>query len=270
MEKAIIYCRVSTMEQAQKGVSIDAQVERLSSYAGAMGLEIVDVIREEGVSASKPLALRPGGIRLINALKSGKADNVVALKLDRLFRSTEDALRQTTEWDSEGVGVHFVDMGGNQINTKSAMGKILLTLLAAFAEFERTLIAERTAAALAHKKQRRKVYNHAPYGFVCEGDQLVPVDSEQRVLRQIFEMRKQGLSLFKIAERLNDFGVPAKRGGKWHQGTLGNIVNNELYRDPADNLIPLRKKEGPSADEKFVGQLAGAIKELDGAHPDYQ
>ncbi len=264
MQDTVCYARVSTLEQAQHGVSIDAQVERLTSYCAAMGLNIVTVIREEGVSAGKALASRPGGMRMLNLLKDGRASHVVAMKLDRLFRSTEDALKQTTAWDTKGVTLHLCDMGGTNIDTQSAMGKIMLTLLAAFAEFERTLIAERTSAALSHKKRNRQLYNHLPFGFQREGKQLVPHEGEQKVLKHIFQCRKDGLSLYDIACRLNDLGVPSKKGGKWHAATIAHIVNNDLYRDPADNLIPWTppKKSVEPAEAKFMGQLVGVVKEL--------
>ena len=264
MKNAVCYVRVSTIEQAQHGVSLDAQVERLQSYCAAMGLNVVAVIREEGVSAGKQLARRPGGKEVLALLKSRQASHVVALKLDRLFRSTEDALRMTTEWDANGVALHLVDMGGTNINTQSAMGKIMMTLLAAFAEFERTLIAERTSAALSHKKQHKQVYNHLPYGFRREGKNLVPDETEQKVLKRIFEWRAENKSLYEIADELNDLGVPSKKGGKWHAATIAHIVNNDLYREPPDNMIPWDgpKKTEDSAEGKFVGQLTGVVQQL--------
>jgi DNA invertase Pin-like site-specific DNA recombinase len=264
MQETVCYARVSTLEQAQHGVSIDMQVERLLSYCAAMNLNVVAVIKEEGVSAGKALSTRPGGMRVLDLLKEGHATHVVALKLDRLFRSTEDALKQTTAWDAKGITLHLCDMGGTNINTQSAMGKIMLTLLAAFAEFERTLIAERTSAALAHKKKNRQLYNHVPYGFAREGKQLVPYDAEQKVLKHIFQCRKERLSTYDIADRLNDLGVPAKKGGKWHAATIAHIVNNDLYRDPADNLIPWQPPGKPKepAEVKFIGTLAGVVKNM--------
>lgn len=73
--------------------------------------------------------------------------------LDRLFRDAEDALRQTKAWDKAGIVLHLMDMGGTSINTASAMGRMLLTLMAGCAELDRILVAERTASVLAHKKQ---------------------------------------------------------------------------------------------------------------------
>jgi site-specific DNA recombinase len=263
MEEAIAYARVSTLEQAQHGVSLDAQVERLTSYCSAMNLNVIRVLREEGVSAGKPLSTRPGGSKLLRMLAEGEARHVVALKLDRLFRSTEDALHHAKQWDAEGITLHLCDMGGSQVNTQSAMGKIMMTLLAAFGEFERTLIAERTSAALSHKKRAKQAYNHVPFGFQRDGKMLVPKENEQKVLGHIFTWRQEGQSLYQIATRLNDLGVPSKKGGQWHAATIAHIVNNDLYRE-TDNLIPWppTKKPPEPAESKFLGQLAGVVKEL--------
>ncbi len=264
MNNAILYARVSTIDQAVNGVSLSAQVERMSSYSAAMGLHVVSVIRDEGVSAGKPLGTRPGGIRLLNMLKDNQANHIVALKLDRLFRNTEDALHLVTQWDSNNIALHLCDLGGMNVDTRSSMGKILMTLLAAFAEFERTLIAERTAAALAHKKRNRQAYNHEPYGFIRDGKQLIPHEAEQKVLKRIFAWREEGRSLYEIACELNDLGVPSKKGGKWHAAVIAHVVNNDLYRESPDNLIEWKepKKGDETAEGKFIGQLAGVVQEL--------
>lgn len=98
----LLYLRVSTLEQL-KGVSLEAQEERLRAYCQMNGLEVRpgDVIREEGVSASVPLYKRPGGARLLQRVSEG-VSNLVALKLDRVFRDAEDALRQTKAWTGPG------------------------------------------------------------------------------------------------------------------------------------------------------------------------
>lgn len=69
---------------------------------------------------------------------------MVALKLDRRFRDAADALVQTRVWDRAGIALHVVDMGGQSLNTASSMGRMFLTMTAAFAELERNLISERT------------------------------------------------------------------------------------------------------------------------------
>ena len=100
------------------------------------------------------------------------------MKLDRLFRDAEDCLRQTREWDKAGIVLHLLNLGGQAVSTSSAMGRMMLTMVSAFAELERNLIAERTTTALAHKKKQHQVYAPTPYGYQRDGDLLVPDEQE--------------------------------------------------------------------------------------------
>lgn len=107
--------------------------------------------------------------------------------MDRLFRDAADALNQTRTWDRAGVALHLVDMGGQTLNTATAMGRMFLTMTAAFAEFERNLNAERTQAALLYKKSKPLVYGTVPYGYARYGDTLELVEAEFGVVRKILE-----------------------------------------------------------------------------------
>lgn len=228
MEKAAVYLRVSTQEQAQEGVSLGAQEERIRAYCSMRGLEPVAVVREEGVSGGKPLSGRPGGVELLSMLAHGEAEHVVVLKLDRLFRDAEDALRQTRAWDKAGVSLHLVDMGGQAIDTRSATGRMVLTMMAAFAELERGVIRERTSTALRYKKARREVYGPTPYGYDRRGSSLVEAAVEQAVLRDVRAMRTAGRSLRSIAQELAERGVATKRGGRWQAATVARLLSNDI------------------------------------------
>jgi len=222
--KAIGYLRVSTEEQATTGVSLAAQEERIRAYCAAAGLELAGIIREEGVSGSRPLALRPAGGELVRALAKGDASQVIALKLDRLFRDAADALEQTRAWDRKGIALHLLDLGGQTINTASPMGRMFLTMMAGFAELERNLTAERTAAALAHKKAHGEAYSPTPYGFDREGSRLIENPQEQATLARIHGLRVAGDSLRAIARLLNTEGTAAKRGGQWYASTVAKVL----------------------------------------------
>ena len=228
---AVIYIRVSTADQAEHGVSLDAQRERLSAYALACGLDVVAVVREEGISGTIPLADRPEGSRVAEMVSSGKVRHVIALKLDRLFRSAVDALATTAEWDKSGIALHLVDMGGSSLNTGSAMGRMMLTMMAGFAQFERDLTAERTTAALAHKKANGAAYSPTPFGKTREGDALLDNEEEQGIITRIRAWREEGFSLRGIASRLNDEGVSTKQGRTWHASTVRYILNNAACRE---------------------------------------
>jgi len=226
--QAVAYIRVSTNQQAMFGVSLEAQQSRLEAYCGMCGLSLVSTIREEGVSASVALSDRPGGAQLLALLKQG-VGNVVTLKLDRLFRDAEDALRQTRVWDKEGVSLHLVDFGGSSLNSSSALGRMMIGLLAGFAEFERNLIAERTTSALAFKKQHRQVFNHTPFGYRREGNMLVVAPDEQAIVTQVKAWRAEGATLRSIAARLTQENVPTKTGGRWFPSTVSNLLDSTLH-----------------------------------------
>lgn len=223
---AVLYIRVSTLDQAEHGVSLDTQESRLRAYATAQGLSVVAVLREEAVSGTVPLSERPEGKKLVELVTSAKAAHVVALKLDRLFRSAVDALQTTAEWDKRGVSLHLVDMGGQSLNTGSAMGRMLLAVLAGFAQFERDLTAERTKAALAHKRNANTAYSPTPYGKIREGETLRDDDAEQSIIARIRAMRAKGLALRGIADRLNGEGIASKQGRTWYASTIAYILRH--------------------------------------------
>jgi site-specific DNA recombinase len=165
------------------------------------GLRLVRIFREEGVSGGIPLAQRTEGRRLKETLaRRGAPRVVISVKLDRLFRRAKDALTEAEAWDRAKIALHVLDIGGNAVDTTSAMGRMFFTMAAAFAELEKNLTGERTRAALNHLRAQGKVYcNVTPLGFDRKGDRLVVNRQEMTTVRKIRRMRSEGLSLGKIA-----------------------------------------------------------------------
>jgi DNA invertase Pin-like site-specific DNA recombinase len=133
-------------------------------------------------------------------------------------------------WDLANVALHLVDHGGQSINTKTAVGRMFLTMLAGFAQMERQLTAERITVALRHKKARRQAYGPTPYGFDREGDLLLPNRDEQAVIRQMRRWRQAGRSLAWIADTLTHRGIPAKRRGRWNAYGVSYILKNGIHK----------------------------------------
>lgn len=216
MRKVAGYVRVSSEEQSREGISLDAQRARIVAYCAMRGLELVELVEDAGVSASKPLKARPGGQRILELLRRRRIAGVVAFKLDRLFRNCADCLANVEAWDRAGVGVHLLDLGGSAIDTSSAMGKFFLTVMAGAAELERNQISERTSAVLQHKAERGEYTGGAtPFGFRLaeDGVRLVEDAAEQRVLARVRELRRHGASLRAIAAKLAVEGLTSRSGG---------------------------------------------------------
>src|ERR1700730_1317655 len=136
--KAIAYIRASTGSVEDTGnhrqeTTPEDQRERIEAYCKLAGLNLVEVIVERGISGKIRLSKRPEGSKVAALLNSGIC-HIVALKLDRLFRNAGDALTRIDEWEKAGVHLHLVDMGGVSLDTASSMGRMLLTMLAGFAE----------------------------------------------------------------------------------------------------------------------------------------
>ncbi len=227
--KAIGYTRCSTHEQADSGLGLDVQTERIRAYCMLKGLVVLDIITDAGVSGGKSLASRDGGQELLNTIRKRKADAVVMLKLDRMFRNAGDCLTTVEKWERSGVALHVVDLGGNAIDTTSAAGRFMLVILAGAAEMERNLTRERTRSAMAVKRANGQRVGAVPYGFdvADDGVTLVPNEAEQAVIQDIRAMRSKGLTLERIAEALTEGGVPTKTGRsrRWTHQAIARIIS---------------------------------------------
>lgn len=221
MRQAIAYIRVSTEEQANEGISLEAQRAQLTAYCTLRGMELVEIFCDAGVSAGTPLNKRPQGKLLSARLESkDRVDAIVAYKLDRLFRNTLDCLQALERWEKQGVALHLIDMGGQAIDTSSAMGRFFMTIMAGVAEMERNMTRDRTIMAMQHKREQGGVVGTPPLGFSAgEDGMLVPAPLEQEALVRMKELRAQGLSVRQIAQRLNEEAYVC-RGKAWHKTSV--------------------------------------------------
>ena len=229
MKEAIGYTRCSTHEQADSGLGLDVQTERIRAYCTLKGLALLDIITDAGVSGGKPLASREGGQRLLDAIRKRKAGAVVMLKLDRMFRNAGDCLITVEKWEQSGVALHVVDLGGNAIDTTSAAGRFMLVILAGAAEMERNLTRERTRSAMAVKRANGQRVGAVPYGFdlAANGTTLVVNEAEQAVIQDIRVMRSKGMTLEAIAKTLTTRDIPTKTGksSRWTHQAVARILN---------------------------------------------
>ena len=121
------------------------------------------------------------------------------------------------------------------LDTSTPHGRFVLTLFGGLAQMERELIGERTRSALAYKRQNGQPTSHPPLGFQSNGSRrhrMVPVPEELETVRQILRLWRRGLSYRAIVAKLNEKGVPTKRGGHWHAATVRGVVQRRgWYRD---------------------------------------
>lgn len=225
-KEVVLYVRVSTEEQARTGLSLDAQVAAARAYCAMRGLEILETVTDAGVSAGQPLSTRPGGAQVLSLIAAGRVAGVVATKLDRIFRDCADCLQVTSDWDARGVALHLLDLGGQSIDTSSAMGRFFLTVMAGAAELERGLVSERTAATMARAKANGRRVGAIPYGqrLAADGISLERHDGEQAVIEAVRELRDAGLSLRAVSAELERRGFLSRAGKPFHTQQLLRAV----------------------------------------------
>lgn len=215
MKQAVAYIRVSTEQQAQEGVSLDAQRAKIEHWCSANGYELAGVFVDAGVSG-KRMDTRPELLKALASLKKGTA--LVAYSLSRLARSTKHLIEI-----SELVAKKKADLVSltESIDTTTATGRAMFQMLGVMAELERGLIAERTTNALQFKKRSGQRYcNQTPYGFESIEGRLVEVQQESAVVAEIQAARIQGQTLQAIADALNGRGIPTKMGRQWQPATI--------------------------------------------------
>jgi DNA invertase Pin-like site-specific DNA recombinase len=205
------YARVSTVAQADEGQSLDVQQRVIAGYAQMHGLTVEKVFVERGVSGSKPLGDRPQGAALLAALKPG--DVVITPKLDRMFRSALDALGVLGQMKQRGIALHMIDLGGD--TTGNGVSKLVFTILSAVAEAERDRTRERIAEVKRDQRQYgRYLGGTVPWGYrVGPVGELVPIPEQQAAIRQMRQLRDQGLTLRAIAEEMRKTGVSISHAG---------------------------------------------------------
>jgi DNA invertase Pin-like site-specific DNA recombinase len=222
MNDAIGYVRVSSEEQADSGLGLEVQRQRIAAYCQMKGLNLAETFEDPGISAGKPLASRPAGSRLLAAAKKSKAVVVVA-KLDRLFRSVADAASVIDDFDKKGIQLVSI---GEGFDMTSPYGRAMAQMASVFAELERAMIRERTRSAMSVKRSRgERISGHAPYGWdFGHGGRLVKNASEQEIIVQMKRMQAEGLSYRGIAVRLDEEGIRPKRGKRWIHTTVKSIL----------------------------------------------
>lgn len=224
------YCRVSTTKQADKGESIENQEKTIYEYLRrCCPGEPRVVFSDLGVSAATPLASRQYGGMIFQDSKAG--DTVVVTKLDRLFRSTSDAINTCLTWNARGVRLVVLSFGGSPLDTGTPHGKLMLVVLSAFSEFEREMARDRTRDAMARiKTDGRARTTLRPFGYVLgPSRELVPNPAEMWMLENMISS-KSGGSTREIAARLNEARVLTPSGAKWSHGIVARVIKNELAR----------------------------------------
>lgn len=202
--RVIGYVRVSTSKQ---DIGPEVQVAALTAEAQRNGWTL-DLRREDAASA-KTLRNRPVLAQALADLKAGQADALAVSKLDRLSRSVADFAGLLETANRQRWALICLDLG---IDTSTITGAAMAQVTCTFAEMERKKIAERTRDGMA--KIKADTGKHMGRRSVLPAETVTLIETE----------RAAGLSLAKIAEKLNAEGVPTATGRTWHASTIRQVL----------------------------------------------
>jgi DNA invertase Pin-like site-specific DNA recombinase len=219
--RIVLYARASTEDQS---ITLEAQQAKLEQFAALHDFEAVATILDAGQSGKS--LNRAGLQQALAMLRSGRADGIAILRLDRLTRSVADLANLIDEYFSEKAGKQLFSVQ-DSINTTTASGRLVLHILGSVSQWERESIGERTRSALQHKIGRLQRVGRVRFGYDLaeDGVSLVPNEVEQAALAIIVGMRQAGHTLRSIAEALTSRQIRTKDGlATWSHSTVAYIL----------------------------------------------
>lgn len=220
--KYVIYLRVSTDQQAQSGLGLEAQRDICLRYIkdGSKYVEFSD----EGFSGALDIEKRPGLIAAIDAIERG--DILLVAKRDRLGR--DPIVNAMVERAIERKKGRIVSASGDVRDDNDPSSILMRRMVDAFAEYERLIIGARTKAALQVKKKRGQRIGHIPFGYrICTDNVHLEEDErEQKILKQMAELRKERATFREIAAKMNETQAFNRKDNAWNHVSIQRVIKN--------------------------------------------
>lgn len=211
-KRVAIYCRVSTVEQAEEGYSIDSQYQNIKEYCEREGHEIYKLYEDRGISG-KNISNRPGIKKLLEDAKNNKFDLVLSWKLNRLSRKLLDILNIVEFLDKHNVAFRSLT---ESFETETPSGKLQLNIMGAIGEFERETIADNVRMSLIAKSKEGLWCGGVVLGYDIveipnegkkrKNTKLQINEKEASTVRRIFELYSQGYGYKAVVNRINKEG----------------------------------------------------------------
>lgn len=223
-----IYIRVSTDEQVKHGFSINAQKEKLLYYSQIKEWNVYKIYIDEGISGKN--LNRPKIQELLEDIKKKNVNNVLVFKIDRLTRSTRDLIDLIEMFQKYNCDFNSLT---ELIDTSSPTGRMFIKIIGLFAEFERETIVERIKVGLERKVKEgySLCSSTTSYGYKrAKGQKIQEIDKQEaEVVRYIYEMYKEEMTIKEIKDKLNNKKIKTKKNRIWSNKTILNILTNPNY-----------------------------------------
>jgi len=224
MSKAIGYIRVSTDMQADKGTSLENQVQRIKEYAKKKGLTLEHIYEDAGFSGKN--TNRPAFKEMIERIDKGGVSALIVWHSTRFARNLRDFINHMADLEKKKVKFYSIE----EPEMSGSSGKAMRNLMAVFAEYQSDVTGDHTRSVKHNLKKNKKVYcPNPPLGYQNVEGKLVKDPFYYNIAQIIIEQYNSGTSLWKIAKGLNDKGIKGNKGGKFYPSTIKKVITNNIY-----------------------------------------
>ena len=221
-----IYIRVSTEDQAREGFSLGEQEEKLRQLCKYKGFEVFKVYKDAGISA-KNMKNRPQFQQMIEDMKNGLINYIVAYKLDRVTRSVRDLEVLISTLEKYQC---YLICDRDDVNTSTANGRFFVRMLTVLSQLEIEIVSERTKFGLNGAIKAGHIPGKCPLGYYRAPDKTLKIDNTTKdIVLRIFELYLEGKSYQTIANILNQEKVLYPQVKKWIDSSVNRIINNKIY-----------------------------------------
>ncbi|MBY0552108.1 MAG: recombinase family protein [Candidatus Obscuribacterales bacterium] len=214
------YSRVSTANQ-EDNTSLCSQREQLAAYCKLYGHILVD--ERQDIESANGRKTRKGLDKALASIYAGEADGLICCKLDRFARDVQQGLKIATDLRAAGKELVLIQ---EALDTSTPIGECIFAILLAFAQLERSTIRTRLEDGLSRvKAERGWSQGRTPYGYmITPNKQIVRNPDTYPVLKQVTEMRAEGISFGEIARQLNRSHIPPPRGKTWSGASIYCLI----------------------------------------------
>ena len=233
-----VYIRVSTEDQAREGFSLGEQEEKLLQLCKFKELEVYKVYKDAGVSA-KDMEHRPQFQEMLQDMKEGKINYIVAYKLDRITRSVRDLEELISVLEQYNC---FLLCDRDDVNTSTANGRFFVRMLTVLSQLEIEIVSERTKFGLNGAIKSGHIPGQRPFGYTKSEDKKMIIDNATRpYVEKIFDMYLEGKSFQQIANYFKENNIYPKK--KWRDTTIQKIIDNKIYMGDYEQYKRIGKQE---------------------------
>ena len=233
--RVALYTRVSTIEQAEEGYSIDEQERLLREHCIKYNLQVVHCYSDRGISG-KDIKHRPALRELLNDANEKKFDMVLSWKINRISRNLSDVLKIVDHL--EKINVTFKSYS-EPFETSTPAGKMQFQMMALIGEFERGTIAQNVKMGMNAKAKAGEWCGGIVLGYDLitipeqftkkKRKELIINEKEAQIVRRIFKSFIQGNGYKSITNQLNKEGLKTKKGNSFSVSSVRDILLNPLY-----------------------------------------